>query len=72
VIDSAQPAAPEVLGELVGIARVALVPLAGLPSPIAHDHPIDARGQQVVQPLRLGPLLDRDVDRPRIGSRPCA
>jgi hypothetical protein len=56
-----QAAAPEQLGQLVGIHLVALVAVAG-PSPlIAHDDPIDERGHQPVQPLRLGPFLKGDV-----------
>jgi len=61
VIDRAQPAAPEQLGQLIRIDLVALVAVAG-PSPlIAHDDPIDERGHELVQPLRLGPFLKDDV-----------
>ncbi|MEK7668310.1 MAG: hypothetical protein AAB409_06650, partial [Gemmatimonadota bacterium] len=61
VIDRPQPAASEQLGELVGIDLIPLVPPSGLPPPVAHEDPSDERGEQIVQPLRLGPFLQGDV-----------
>jgi hypothetical protein len=72
MVDGAQAAPPEQLGELVGIDLVALVPLAGVAPAITDDHPIDERGQQIVEPLRLGALLEREVDRPTHGSEELA
>jgi len=63
VIDRPQPAPPEQLGQLVGIDLIALVPVPGRPPPIADDDPMDERRDQVVQPLRLGPFFERDVNR---------
>jgi hypothetical protein len=41
-----------------------------LPAPVADDDPIDERRQQVVHPLRLGALLERDMPGriPRMNS----
>jgi len=61
VIHRAQAPASEQLGQLVGIDLIALVPVPGLPPLIAHDYPIDERGHEFVQPLRLGPFLKGDV-----------
>jgi hypothetical protein len=61
VIDRAQAAAPQQLRQPVGIHLVALVPLPGLPPPIADDDSINERRDQIVQPLRLGPFLKGDV-----------
>jgi hypothetical protein len=64
MVDGAQAAPPEQLGELVGLDLVALVPLAGVAPAITDDHPIDEWGQQIVEPLRLGALFERQVHRP--------
>jgi len=64
VIDRAQPAAPQQVGHLIRIDVVALVALSGLPAPIADDDPIGERGDQVVQPLRPGSLLEHHVEGP--------
>jgi hypothetical protein len=69
VIHCTQPAAPEPLRQLVGINMIALIPLPGLAPPIAHDHPIHQGDQQIVHPLRLGPFLKRDVNRPAHAAR---
>jgi hypothetical protein len=63
VIDRAQPAAAEELGELVGIDLIPLVPLPRRPAPITDDDPMHQRRQDVVQPLRLGPFLEGHVHR---------
>jgi hypothetical protein len=57
MIDRAQPAAPELLGQLVRIHLVAFVPVPRLSPLIAHHDPIDQGAHQLVQPLGLGPLL---------------
>ena len=41
------------------------IPLPALSAPIAHDHPVHPRCQQIAQPLRLGPFLKRNMDAPR-------
>jgi hypothetical protein len=64
MVDGAQAASPEQLRELVGIDLVALIPLARRAPAITDDHPIDERRQQIVQPLRLGALFEREVHRP--------
>ena len=48
MINRAQPAAAELLGELVGIDLIGVVPLPRCPPPIADDDPIHQRRQQVV------------------------
>ena len=63
VIDRAQPAAPQLFGEFVGIDLIALVSLPGLAPSIAHDDLIDEGGEQFVKPLRLGAFLEGDVNR---------
>ncbi len=64
MIDRAQPAQPKQLGQPVGIDLITLVALADHPPPITDDHPIGDRRHQIVQPLRLGPHLEGDVQRP--------
>jgi len=61
VIDRAQRAATQQLGELVGIDLIPLVALVRRSAPIAHNDPIDERRQQLVQPLRLGAFLEGDM-----------
>jgi len=64
VIHRAQPASAEQLREGIGIDLIALVPRPRCPAPITDDDPIDERRQQIVQLLRLGAFLERDMDRP--------
>jgi hypothetical protein len=63
VIDRAQATAPQQLRQLVRVDLVTFVPWAGFPAPITHDDPIGKGREQVVQPLRLSPLLKRNVHR---------
>jgi hypothetical protein len=60
VVDGPQVAAQEPLGEHVRVDHVGLV-AAVFPAPVAHHDLIDQRAEQVVQPLRLGALLEDDV-----------
>ena len=64
MIDRAQRAAAQQLGEVVGIDLIPLVALARRPAPIADDHSIHERRQQLVQPLRLGAFLEGDMPSP--------
>ena len=59
VIDRAQPAQPKQLGQPVGINLIALVALACDLTRITDDYSIGERRDQIVQPLRLGPHLER-------------
>ena len=43
------------------VVLIALVSLARLSPPIAYDHPIDAGGEEILQPLCLGAFLDGHV-----------
>ncbi len=51
MIDRAQPAQPKQLGQPVGIDLIALVALAGHPSPITDDH---AQGPMLASPDHNG------------------
>ncbi len=63
VIDRPQAAASQLLGQLVGIGQVVFVGVPALPAPIADDDARHQRGDQIVQPLRLGPFFESDVNR---------
>jgi hypothetical protein len=63
VVDGAQAAASEQMGELIGIDLVALVAEPVLLASIADDEVVDLRQEEVVQPLRLGALLEGHADR---------
>ncbi len=64
MIDCAQRPAAQLLGEVVGIDLIPLIALARRPASIADNHPIHERRQQLVQPLRLGAFLERDMPSP--------
>ncbi len=65
VIDRSQAAAPELLGQLVGIDQVAFVAAAAaLPVLIADKDVRHQRGDQIVQPLGLGAFFKGDVNGP--------
>jgi hypothetical protein len=64
VVDRPQLAPPEPGRQPVGIDAIALVAVARFPMAIADHHPVDQRDEQVVEPLGLGPFLERDVYRP--------
>ena len=63
VIDRPQAAAPEELGQLVGIGPVVLVAVPPLPAPIADDDAGHQRGDQIVQPSGLRAFFEGDVNR---------
>jgi len=63
VIHRAQAAAAQPVGQLIDVDPVPLVALLALPPPIAHDDAIHAGREEIVQPLRLGPFLEGDVNR---------
>ena len=63
MIDHAQPAAAELLGQLIGIDLIGLVPLPRRCAAIADYDSIHQRRQQVVQPLGLGAFLEGDMHR---------
>jgi hypothetical protein len=62
VMDRPEIAGQEPVRELVGVDLVGLV-AAMFATPIADDHAIHDRREQVVQPLRLRAFLEGDVDR---------
>jgi hypothetical protein len=66
VIDGPEPSTAQQLGQLVGVRLIALVAVGRLATPIAHEDTIDDRHQEIVQPLRQGALLERDMDRARM------
>jgi hypothetical protein len=63
VIDRPQSVAPQQLGQAVCVHLVTLVPLPGLPPPIADEHLSDQRRDEIVQPLGLRPFLEGHVNR---------
>jgi hypothetical protein len=63
VVDRAQRSPSQQLRQLVRVQLVVPVPLPTFSPPIADHHPIDPRHQQPVQPLRLGPFLEGDMNR---------
>ncbi len=64
MIDGAEPATAQRLRESIGIGRIARGAAAGVPAPIAPEHPVHQRAQELVHPLGLGALLQGDVHRP--------
>jgi len=63
VIDGAQLTRAQPAHEPLGVVPVALAPAPRLATPVAHDHSRHPPDEQVVKPLRLRALLERDVHR---------
>ena len=61
MVNALQGAEAKSFREQIGIDIVVLVDQFLLPPDVAHDHPLGDRLQQIVQPLRLRPLFERNV-----------
>ena len=57
---------PQQFRRRVRVERVGLVAPRPLAAPIADDHPLDERREQIVQPLRLRDFLNFEATEPRI------
>jgi hypothetical protein len=62
MIDGAQTTEPQQVGQVFGVAAVALVARRRLPAPIADDDLVHDGLEQIMQPLRVRAFFEGHVD----------